>query len=266
MTETILTLYCPLIFLIAINSGLLGSFVLWKKYSNMSESISHFSVLGATISFLFSYNMNLMIFITSVIYVALLYMMRKRFSSDTLVALFANIGLALALVLSAFFNKVRVDFMSLLFGDILLANQNDLISLSITTFIILVVTIFNWKKIILTILNADLAKSKSINTSLIDFFIITSIVAYITIAVKIIGAILLSSMLILPAATASMVTSNPKRMVLLSMVLSLLSQITGMLVSLLHDLSTSGSIALCSFVIFCVLGIFATLKTSLSRQ
>ena len=260
MTDTIFTLYFPLMCLIAINSGLLGSFVLWKKYSNMSESISHFSVLGATISFLFSFSMNLMIFLTSLIYVGLLYTMRRKFSSDTLVALFANIGLALALVLSAFFNKIRVDFMSLLFGDILVANYSDLFAISIFTLIILAITFLHWKKIILTILNADLAKSKSINTSFIDFFIIISIVTYITIAVKIIGAILLSSMLILPAATASLVSRNPKRMVLTSMVLSLLSQITGMLVSLIYDLSTSGAIALCSFIIFCLIGLYAAIR------
>lgn len=260
MTEAILTLYLPMIFLISFNSGLLGSLVLWRKFSNMSESISHFSVLGAAISLIFSYNLNFMLFCTSLLYVFLLYIMRKKFPSDVLVALFANIGLALALILSAFYSKIRIDFMSLLFGDILVTNQYDLGIMALITIFVLWITIANWKKIILTILNADLAKSRSINTGLVDFFIITAVVAYIAIAVKIIGAILLSSMLIIPAATASIIASSPKKMVIYSIIFSLFSQSMGMLLSLKYDLSTSGAVALCSFIIFCLTSAWSTIE------
>ena len=263
MTETIITLYLPMIILISLNSGLLGSLVLWKKFSNVSESISHFSVLGAAISLIFSYNLNLMLFCASLVYVALLYLMRKRFPSDILVALFANIGLALALILSAFYSKIRVDFMSLLFGDILVINKYDLVIMLFITICVLYITTTNWKKIVLTILNADLAKSKSINTSLIDLFIIAAVVSYITIAVKIIGAILLSSMLIIPAAAASLIANSPKKMVLYSIAFSLLSQLMGMLISLKYDLSTSGAVALCSFLFFLLVHLFAITKGQL---
>lgn len=260
MTENILTLYIPIIILISVNSGVLGSLVLWKKFSNMSESIAHFSVLGAAISFIFTYNLNLMIFCASLVYVVLLYLMRKKFPSDLLVAIFANIGLAVALVLSAFFTNIRIDFMSLLFGDILVTNYSDLIVMMVMTCIVCSIIIGYWKEIILTILNTDLAKAKSINTGLIDFFIIIAVVAYITIAVKIIGAILLSSMLILPAASASLIANSPKRMVLHSVVISLCSQISGMLVSLQYDISTSAAVALCSFIIFCLISLIINLK------
>ena len=260
MIEGTLTLYFPIIILIAINSGLLGSFVLWKKFSNMSESISHFSVLGAAISFIFSYHLNLMIFSASLVYVALIYIMRKKFPSDILVALFANIGLALALVLSTFFSKIRIDFMSLLFGDILITNYNDLLVMLVMTIAIACITTIFWKEIVLTILSTDLAKAKSINTSMIDLFILIAVVTYITVAVKIIGAILLSSMLIIPAASASLIANSPKKMVFYSIAISLLSQTCGMVVSLKYDIATSAAVALCGFIIFCLVSFYSTIK------
>ncbi len=246
--------------LIGLNSGLLGSFVLWKRLSNLSDSISHFSVLGAALGFLLGCNLNFTILCASVFYIMLLYFMRRKFPNDLLVALCANIGLACAILLSAFFTNIRIDFIALLFGDILVINYYDLLIMFLLTISMASVVVLYWKDLLLTILNADLARAKNIKTNFLDFFIVLVIVLYITIAVKIIGAILLSSMLIIPAAGASLIAKSPSKMVVYSVMISLISQLAGLCFSMKYDLAIGGAGAICSFIILCFIMIILELR------
>ena len=260
MFEAIFLLYLPLAILVAITSGILGCFTLWRRLSYMGDSLSHFSVLGVTISIILNLDLNMVVISFALIYVSVLYILRNRLHNDTVIAILAHSGLALAIILAHIFNKIRIDFMSLLFGDILVTSNTDLLIFLALTIAVVCFTIFNWREIIITTLNINFAKSKSINTNRIDLFLFLSLAIYVVIAVKIIGAVLVASLLILPSACASIVSRSPQIMMIISIIISLICQISGIALSYCYDMPSGASIAIVGLVIFTLINIFALFR------
>ena len=113
---------------IAIVTGPLGCFVVWRRLSYFGDTLSHSALLGVTLAFSLSINISLSVFFVSSIIALLLLSLQKRtkLPSDALLGMLAHSSIAVGLVLIGFLTFIRFDIMGLLFGDILSVTSNDI--------------------------------------------------------------------------------------------------------------------------------------------
>ncbi|MGB7994982.1 MAG: metal ABC transporter permease, partial [Photobacterium halotolerans] len=114
---------------IAMLAGPLGSFVVWRKMAYFGDTLSHASLLGIALGFLFNINLNLALVICCLTLAVILVSLQKQryIATDTLLGILAHSALSLGLVAISFMDHVRIDLMAYLFGDLLAVTTNDLI-------------------------------------------------------------------------------------------------------------------------------------------
>ena len=114
---------------IALVTGPIGCFIIWRRLSFFGDTLSHSALLGVTIAVFFKVNIALSVFIISSLIAIMLLKLQKttKLPGDALLGLLAHSSLAVGLVVIGFLSSIRFDVMGLLFGDILAVNQNDLL-------------------------------------------------------------------------------------------------------------------------------------------
>jgi len=237
---------------IAAISGPLGCFVIWNRMAYFGDTLAHSALLGVSLALLLSLNVNLGIFITCFLIAGLLLFFSEKniIPRDTLLGIFAHGSLALGLVLASFVEGLRLDLMSFLFGDILSVSLNDFVLVALISFIALVILKLKWRDLLNSSLDAELAQVEGINTrthKALLMFLLATVIAF---AIKIIGVLLISALLIIPAATARSNANTPGRMALIASLLAATAMIGGLLLSWFVDSPAGPSIVLFSFIIF----------------
>ena len=114
---------------IALVTGPLGCFVVWRRLSYFGDTLSHSALLGVTLAYSFELNIALSVFLISSAVALILIQLQKKTNlpGDALLGLLAHSSLAVGLVVIGFLTFIRFDIMGLLFGDILAVTTNDLI-------------------------------------------------------------------------------------------------------------------------------------------
>ena len=201
---------------IAIVTGPLGCLVIWRRLSYFGDTLSHSALLGVTLAYAFSINISLSVFIISGIVALTLLSLQKRtkLAGDSLLGLLAHSTLAIGLVLIGFLTSIRFDLMGLLFGDILAVTTQDILIIWFGGLIILGILFYIWKSIFAATVNYDLAAAEGMKPDLSNFIFTLLLAGVIAISLKMIGALLITGLLLIPAATARSLSNNPFQMVI----------------------------------------------------
>ena len=250
---------------IALVAGPLGCFVVWNRMAYFGDTLAHSALLGVSLSFLLSWDLNFSILTGCFAIAALLLLLNEKtaFTNDTLLGIFAHGSLALGLVLSSFIEGLRLDLMAFLFGDLLMVDLKDLLLILMGGVLVLGVLFFAWRPLLASSVHAELAEVEGINTRLyrsLLMFLLATVVAF---AIKIVGVILITALLIIPAATARLSARTPAMMAILSAVMALFSVLLGLLLSYYFDTPAGPSIVLLSFILFLLSSVFSVV---LSRK
>ena len=237
---------------IAIVTGPLGCLVIWRRLSYFGDTLSHSALLGVTLAYAFSINISLSVFIISGTVALLLLSLQKRtkLAGDSLLGLLAHSSLAIGLVLIGFLSSIRFDLMGLLFGDILAVTIEDIFIIWLGGLIILGILFFIWKSIFAATVNYDLAAAEGMRPEVSNFIFTLLLAGVIAISIKMIGALLITGLLLIPAATARSLSSSPLQMVILSTLTGIASVIIGLLSSLEFNTASGPSIIVAGLVLF----------------
>ena len=237
---------------IAIVTGPLGCLVIWRRLSYFGDTLSHSALLGVTLAYAFSINISLSVFIISGIVALTLLSLQKRtkLAGDSLLGLLAHSTLAIGLVLIGFLTSIRFDLMGLLFGDILAVTLEDIFIIWFGGLIILGILYYIWKSIFAATVNYDLAAAEGMKPDLSNFIFTLLLAGVIAISIKMIGALLITGLLLIPAATARSLSSNPRQMVILSILVGIISVILGLFSSLELNTASGPSIIVAALVLF----------------
>ena len=249
---------------VALISGLVGCFVVWRRMSYYGESIAHSSLLGVGFAILMGVSINLGIVFTCLLFGILFLWLQhsKVLSSDTLLGVLAHLALALGIIVISL-NKIKIDIHAFLFGDILTVSSSDLWAMYLGVLIAVFLICYNWSSLLLVTIDEDLAKAEGVNTlniNLLFTFILTIVVA---ISIQIIGLLLITAMLIIPAAASRRLTNSPETMALVATFIGIVSVILGILLSVEIDAPSGPSIVLVSAILFFlspILSIFTNKK------
>ncbi len=239
---------------IAIVTGPLGCLVIWRRLSYFGDTLAHSALLGVTLAYAFSINISLSVFIISGTVALLLISLQKRtkLAGDSLLGLLAHSSLAIGLVLIGFLSSIRFDLMGLLFGDILAVTTQDILIIWFGGLIILGILFYIWKSIFAATGNYDLAAAEGMKPDLSNFIFTILLAGVIAISIKMIGALLITGLLLIPAATARSLSNNPFQMVILSILIGITSVITGLFGSLELNTASGPSIVVAALVLFII--------------
>ena len=238
--------------LIAIIAGPLGVFILWRRMAYFGDTLSHSAILGVALGLLLSINIKLgILFSTLLVAGLLIYSQRqKKLASDTMLGIISHSALSLGLVLISFVEGVRVDIESWLFGDILAVSWHDITHIAIGVGIVIVALLLIWKPLLSLTVHEELALVEGVNVSLISAIYTLLIALLVAIAMKIIGALLITSLLIIPAATARQFSKTPEQMALISIGIGMLAVFIGLIASYYSDTPAGPSIVVSASVLF----------------
>ena len=239
---------------IALVTGPLGCFVVWRRLSYFGDTLAHSALLGVTIAYSMEFNIAVSIFlISSLIALILIHHQRKtNLPSDALLGLLAHSSLAVGLVVIGFLTFIRFDIMGLLFGDILAVDKNDLIIIWFGGGLILLVLKFIWKPLFASTVNYELAEAEGLNPDRAKAIFTILLAAIIAISIKLVGVLLITGMLIIPTAMARNISDTPQKMVVFSIIGGLLSVFIGLFSSLEFNTPSGPSIITAALLLFII--------------
>jgi len=237
---------------IAFVTGPIGCFIIWRRLSFFGDTLSHSALLGVTIGFFFNINVAFSVFLISSAVALILLKLQKttKLPGDALLGLLAHSSLAVGLVVISFLSSIRFDIMGLLFGDILAVNEVDLLIIWLGGALILLILKIIWKPLFASTVNNELAEAEGMNPERANAIFTILLAAIIAISIKIVGLLLITGMLIMPAAMSRNISNNPQQMVKLSVVGGLLSVLIGLFSSLQFNSPSGPSIITAALVLF----------------
>ena len=242
---------------VAVVAGPLGCFVIWRRLAYFGDTLSHSALLGVALALLLELNITFTVFCISVVVAMLLMLLQRRasLSSDALLGLLAHSALAVGLVVLAFMTWVRVDLMGFLFGDILAITRADLMMIWCGGIAVLIALIKIWRPLFAATVSYELATAEGTRPDFANIVFTVLLAAVIAVSMKIVGVLLITALLIIPAAAARRFSKSPEQMALIAIVIGVLSVWLGLLGSLEFDTPAGPSIvvAALSFFIFSIL-------------
>ncbi|MBI0103985.1 zinc ABC transporter permease subunit ZnuB [Gilliamella sp. W8145] len=233
-------------------TGPLGTFVVWRRMSYFGDTLSHAALLGVAFGFLLNINLfYAIILVTLILAIGLLWLeSQKQLPVDTLLGILAHSALSLGLVVISLMNNIRIDLMGYLFGDLLSITMFDVYQIIICVVIIGLLLVWRWNHFLFITVSEELAFSHGINVPLTKFILTILLALTIGIAMKFVGALIITALLIIPAATAKYFAKNPESMAIIAILIGMFSIIGGILFSLVYDTPTGPSVVLSNTCLF----------------
>ncbi len=227
----------------AIAAGLLGCFVVWRRMAYFGDATAHAAVLGVALALAFNMSIFLGVGLVALAMAVLIYgLSPERGSVDTLLGVLAHGALAMGLVAVTLIPGQRVDLDAYLFGDVITVTRMDLMIIWGGTALVVGVLWWRWSALLTATLSPDLAYAAGIEPRRQQLVLTLMLAAVVAVAMKVVGALLITALLIIPAATARKYAQTPERMALLSVVIGVVAALAGLRLALLMDTPVGPSI------------------------
>jgi zinc transport system permease protein len=252
---------------LAFITGPLGCFIVWRRLSYFGDTIAHSALLGVVIAYALDFNLIIAVFVVScLLALSLLFLQRRtNLPDDALLGLLAHSVLAIGLVLLGILSFIRIDLMGLLFGDILSVNVTDLLFVWIGGGIVLIVLILIWRPLFAGTVNLELAKAEGLNPDLANAIFTLLIASVIAISIKIVGILLITGLLIIPASASRNLSSTPIQMVIISSIIGVASVVLGIQTSMIWNTPTGPTILTITLGVF-ILTLLPLKKLLISKK
>lgn len=239
---------------LALTAGPLGCFVIWRRMAYFGDTMAHSALLGVALSLLFQLNLTISVFAVAAIVSLALLLLQKRgsLSTDALLGILSHATLATGLVIVSFMTWVRIDLVGFLFGDILAVTQADVSLVWGGGILVLFAIIRLWRPLIASTVNPELAAAEGLEPERARLAFMLLMALVIAIAMKIVGILLITSLLIIPAATARRFSTSPEIMAILASLIGAVAVTGGLFGSLEFDTPSGPSIVVAALVLFLV--------------
>lgn len=265
-----LTLFFPSILCgagVAAMSGPLGCFLVWRRMAYFGDTLAHSALLGVALALAFHLSMNVTVMLTclSLAGILVIFEHKTQLANDTILGILASSCLAAGMVVVSFVTDVRVDIMSFLFGDILVVGKQDIELIFTTMVIVLGLLILFWHQLLAVTVDADLAQIEGESVGKLRLLLMLMIALVIAVAMKIVGILLITSLLIIPAASAKQLAKSPEQMAMVAGLLGLCAVSLGLYFSYLHDVPSGPAIVLTESLLFLLMSVIKQARDGLFK-
>lgn len=237
---------------VAITTGPLGSFIVWRRMAYFGDTLAHSALLGTTLGLVLQVAPTLSVIATCILLALILTVLQRQrqLAVDTLLGIMAHSSLALGLVVIALLPNIRIDLMALLFGDLLSVTPEDLIMIFATAAIVLGVLLWLWRPLLAITVHEDLARVEGVPVTFVRTALMTLIALAIAIAMKAVGVLLITALMVIPAATARRFAKSPEQMAILAAIIGSTAVLAGLLMSWYADTPAGPSVVLSATTLF----------------
>jgi zinc transport system permease protein len=240
---------------IAALAGPLGAFVVWRRMAYFGDTLAHSALMGIALGFLFDINLNLAVVACCVLLAVLLVSLQRQHlvATDTLLGIMAHSALSLGLVAVALLDNVRIDLMEYLFGDLLAIAPADLWWIYGGGAVVILLLWRLWNPLLAITINEELAQVEGVPVARVRLGLMLLIAVVIAVAMKLVGILLITSLLIIPAAAARRLANTPEQMALFASLLGMLAVVGGISASWFWDTPAGPSVVVTALVEFLIL-------------
>lgn len=237
---------------VALVAGPLGAFAVWRRMAYFGDTLAHSALLGVTFGLLLEINLNLAVALGCLLLaLALVALQQNRLlATDTLLGILSHSTLALGLICLSMFTNSRIDLMAYLFGDILSASGTDVVSIWAISLVVLALLLWLWRPLLAITVHEELAQVEGVPVTAVRTALMLLMALVIAIAMKVVGALLITALLIIPAAASRRLTHTPEHMAVGASLLGCLSVSGGLAASFLWDTPAGPSIVLSAALMF----------------
>ena len=237
---------------ISISCSLIGLFLILKRFSLFGDAMSHVAFGGIALGLFLKSNPIWVSLIVSIIGALAIIKLNssKRIYSDSSISVLLSLGLAMGLVLISLSGGFSIDITSYLFGSILLVNIEETLSTILLSVIVIAFVILFYKKLVYLVFNEEQALVNGINTVVLNILFITLATIAIVMSIRLMGVLMVSSLLIIPNVSSLLLGYGFKKTILLSICFSLTSVILGIILAYEWNITPSGMIVITAAGIF----------------
>ncbi len=237
---------------LALVAGPLGCFVVWRRMAYFGDALAHAALLGIVAGLLLG---TAPIFgVVGVCVAAALILAGlqadRRLSSDAVLGILAHGALALGLVLLSGMERVRVDLMGWLFGDILAVSWADAVLVWGGAVLVLALLRLHWRALVAMAVDEDLARVEGHDVGRARLVLMLLVAVAVAAAMKVVGVMLVTAMLVIPAAAARRLARTPEQMAVFASAAGVAAVAAGLAGSWRYDTPSGPSIVVAAVALF----------------
>lgn len=247
---------------VSLMTGPLGAFVIWRKLAYFGDTLAHAALLGAGVGLFLQMEPQIAVVATSVILSLVLVVLQrtKSVASDTLLGILSHTALAAGLVCINLLSDARVDLYALLFGDLLTVQLWDVLWIWIIAAVVLGMLYRFWQPLLLATLDEQLARVEGVAIEKMRILLVVLIALVIAFAMKVVGILLITALLIIPAAASRQLSHSPQGMALGASLIGGIAVLCGLAMSWYLDTPAGPGIVLVASLVFFITWGFTRLR------
>ncbi|MDP3300818.1 MAG: metal ABC transporter permease [Sulfuricurvum sp.] len=240
--------------IIAILAAISGSFIVLRRYSLLSETLAHVSLVGVSVGLLVGSNPLWMAIIASLIASWMIEYLRSvhHLYSDSILAIFLSGSLALAIIIVSLAGSFNASLFSYLFGSILSVTNEDLVIMGIAGAAGMALLLLFFKELYFIAFDEEVARASGIRVALLNFMLVSVIAVIIALSIRVVGTLLIGALMVIPPVAAIRFGLGFFKTMLLSIAIALVSVIIGLSASFFFSLPSGAAIVLCLLLFFIV--------------
>ena len=236
--------------------GLLGTMAVDNKMAFFSDALGHSALTGIAIGVMLGWeNQMAAMLIFGMLWAVLITFVKhhSKMSADTIISVFSSTSIALGLVVLSR-GGAFAKYSAVLVGDVLSITQADLLALLLSLLLTVIVWLLLFNPLMITSVNSPLARSRGIRSRMTEYAFTILVAIAVMVSIRWVGVMLINSLLILPAAASRNVARNAAGYMRLSVLISVVCGVAGLILSYYLDTSAGAAV-----VLLCALVYFATL-------
>ena len=237
---------------VALVAAPLGVFVVWRRMAYFGDTLAHSALLGVALGFVLGISLNLAVVAVALSMSLLLLLLQnqKQLAVDTLLGILAHSALSFGLVMISFYETIRIDLIGYLFGDILAVTRTDLLWVWGGGLLAILTLLFIWRPLLAMTVHEELAQVEGLPVARTRLVFMLLIALVISVSMKIVGILLITSLMIIPAASARRFSRTPEQMALFAAVIGAISVIIGLAGSWQWDTPAGPSVVVAATLLF----------------
>jgi len=239
----------------SITCGFIGTYIVSRRIVFISGGISHASFGGVGIAYYLGIQPLLGAAVFSVLSAVGIeaFSHKSELREDSLIGMMWSFGMAVGIIFIFITPGYAANLMSFLFGSILTVSFPEILLMAVLALVIVLFFVLLFKEILFVAFDEDYARTQGIPTTAINYILIGLVALTIVINIRVVGIILVISLLTIPQATANLLTKSFKRIIVYSTGFAFLASVSGLLVSYLLNIPSGATIIFISIFIFLVL-------------
>lgn len=252
----------------SISCGIIGTYIVSRRIVFISGGISHASFGGVGIGYYLGINPIIGASVFAVFSAVAIESFSRNadLRKDSLIGMMWSLGMAIGIIFVFITPGYAANLMTYLFGNILTVSHFDIILMSASTLLVILVFYLLFKEILFISFDEEYAKTQGVPTSVINYILIGLVGLTIVINIRVVGIILVISLLTIPVITANLLTRNFKTMIFIAIGLGFLASLAGLFISYFFNIPSGATIIFTSILLFLVLKTYLLVSRNIKSR